>query len=192
MLIPPLTAKTWHLAATFASSDTHTHTRMLVLRIWATVCALIPTSSCGIWLQTFARCCYCSSPINQIFNLARRHIVDGDNEKRHISVELPVEERPLFLCVLLLLLVGFFFFPFLFLECLLSTHTHSTPTSFPPYTPLAFTQSSYKDKWIQNWSKIEAVVHISSVGIIQTVCVCVCVCWVTTLTLEPLCWNINC
>ncbi len=82
---------------------THTHilTHTLEQRLWTTVCALIPRSPCGIWLWTLARCCYCSSLINQIFNLGRCQIIGGDNEKRMISVELPVKECPLsFLCVL--------------------------------------------------------------------------------------------
>lgn len=74
---------------------------MLEQRIWTTVCALIPRSPCGIWLWTLARCCYCSSLINQISNLGRCQIIVRDNEKRVILVELPVKECPLsFLCVL--------------------------------------------------------------------------------------------
>lgn len=44
-------------------------------------------------------------------------------------------------------------------KCLLSAHTHT-------HTLRCFHMRSYKDKWIQNWREIEAVVHISSVGII--------------------------
>lgn len=43
-----------------------------------------------------------------------------------------------------------------FVEC---THTHT-------HTLRCFHMRSYKDKWIQNWREIEAVVHIGSVGII--------------------------